>query len=326
MSEASRRTTPVLVAAAVLAALALMVLLIRPGDPDDAEAPAADATELAGTGVLPGGAAAPPPAELPEAGPTERDLEIFQRTMAYARAERLDTLPLGDIIVALGRLFVGEPYTPGTLEVSGPERLVVNLREFDCVTYVEAVLVLARLTRAGQDDFDSFLRELERVRYRGGRLDGYGSRLHYFSEWLSDNERKGLLREITRELGGVRVDEPINFMSSNAHAYPPLADAAELATVRETERRLSAEQRYFIPQRRIGEVAASVRDGDIIAATSSVYGLDVAHTGFAIWIDGRLHLMHAPLVGTDVEISERPLAERIVRITGQDGIMVARPS
>jgi hypothetical protein len=56
-----------------------------------------------------------------------------------------------------------------------------------------------------------------------------------------------------------------------------------------------------------------------------VSGLDVAHTGLALRIDGRLHLLHAPLVGDSVEISEVPLAERILDISGQDGIMVARP-
>ncbi len=66
-------------------------------------------------------------------------------------------------------------------------------------------------------------------------------------------------------------------------------------------------------------------DGDIIAATSTVAGLDIAHTGIALWRDGRLHLLHAPLAGGVVQISEVPLAERIQRIDGQDGVMVARP-
>ena len=43
-----------------------------------------------------------------------------------------------------------------------------------------------------------------------------------------------------------------------------------------------------------------------------------------LWQDGRLHLLHAPLVGRSVEISEVPLADRIPGIGGQDGIMVAR--
>jgi len=59
--------------------------------------------------------------------------------------------------------------------------------------------------------------------------------------------------------------------------------------------------------------------------TSTVEGLDVAHTGIALWVDGTLRLLHAPLVGEAVQISEVSLAERIESIDGQDGIIVARP-
>jgi hypothetical protein len=80
-----------------------------------------------------------------------------------------------------------------------------------------------------------------------------------------------------------------------------------------------------VPEEAIANVAEGIRTGDVIAATSTLPGLDIAHTGLALWVDGRLHLMHAPLVGSVVEISEVPLAERILRIEAQDGIMVGRP-
>ena len=98
--------------------------------------------------------------------------------------------------------------------------------------------------------------------------------------------------------------------------------ASELS---EVEARLSAEPRYYIPEDRIAEVEDGIQNGDIIAATSTVTGLDIAHTGIALWSNGRLHLLHAPLAGGVVQISQAPLAERIQRIGGQDGVMVARP-
>lgn len=314
----------------VAAVIAIVILGCREAERDGPSAGAAPAAEQAegaapGSGTLPGGPSAPPPADIPTAGPTERDFQIFNETMAWARAERLDTLPIGEIMVRLGRRFVGAPYRPGILEVPGPERLVVDLREYDCVTYVETMLALARMIRAGEDDFDTFRRELARIRYRNGVIDGYPSRLHYFSEWISDNEAKGIVQDVTRDLGGVADTEPIDFMSRNAESYPKLSDPADLDAIRATEQALSTRPRYVIPEDRIAEVAPRIQNGDIIAATSSTPGLDVAHTGLAIWIDGRLHLMHAPLVGKTVEISELPLAERIQRIEGQDGIMVARP-
>src|SRR5690606_28040169 len=135
--------------------------------------------------------------------------------------------------------------------VPGPERLVIDLREFDCVTYAETVLALSRMVRAGVYDFDTFKRELARIRYRGAVIDGYDSRLHNYSEWISDNEAKGIVQDITRELGGVPDDEPIDFMSRNAGSYPKLSDPTNLEAIRATEQRLSQTTRYVTPEDRI---------------------------------------------------------------------------
>lgn len=210
-----------------------------------------------------------------------------------------------------------------TLEV-GPERLVVNLEQFDCVTYVESILAIARVLEQPEPTFDAFTRELRTMRYRNGVMSGYASRLHYFSEWISANEQLGIVRNITQELGGVVLNEPIDFMSSNRAEYPAPESEDVLEQIRAIERMLDERTLYYIPKERI-EVAPRIRNGDVIAAKSSIRGLDIAHTGFAIWIDGRLHFMNAPLVGRSVEISELPLSDRIHRISGQDGIMVARP-
>ena len=138
-------------------------------------------------------AVAAPPVDVPiEAQP--RDSVIVEEKLAWARAQHLDTLPIGEIMARIGRTIVGMPYVPATLEVPGPERLVVNLREFDCVTFVENTLALARVVRSGQGGYDAFKRELLRIRYRGGKLEGYPSRLHYFSDWIADYQAKGIVR------------------------------------------------------------------------------------------------------------------------------------
>lgn len=252
------------------------------------------------------------------------DSVIAMERIAWARQQRLDTLPTGALMAAIGRTFVGTPYVPQTLELEGQERLILNLRALDCVTFVENVLALARTVQAG-GGFSDFTRELQRIRYRTGVIEGYPSRLHYFSEWISANAQKGLVEDVTQQLGGELDREPLNFMSSNRQAYRQLADEEAFRGIRIVERRLAEQPRYWIPKAEITALADGIRDGDIIAATSSLPGLDVAHTGLAIWVDGQLHLMHAPLVGDSVEISDRPLAERIQRIARQDGIMVARP-
>ena len=265
---------------------------------------------------------------------TARDWKVLEAKVRWGVAHRLDTLPVGIAIARLGATFVGTKYTPGTLDVPGPERVVVNLRELDCVTFVENTLALVRFIRndgvgllrrpaAARARYEGYLRDL---RYRGGVLRGYDSRLHYFSEWLDDNQRRGRLTLMTERLGGVADTERIDFMSTHRTAYRQLADSATWERIRSIEVGLAARPpRIYLPKDRIAAVADSIQDGDVIAATSTVTGLDVAHTGFAIWKDGRLLLLHAPLVGKSVEISELPLADRIQKIKTQDGIMVARP-
>ena len=265
---------------------------------------------------------------------TARDWEIVAQHLRWARAERLDTLPrFGDVLAAIGQRFVGTPYAPGTLELPGPERLVVNLEALDCVTFVENVLALARLARSPHGDLaedpgrlrSAFEAELVRVRYRDGVLNGYASRLHYFSEWIFDNQRKGLVRDLSLQLGGEPVVGGVDFMSTHPDAYPQLADPEVLAKVADVEARLGAGQRHYLPADGIAAVSSEIRNGDIVAATSTVAGLDVAHTGIALWHDGALRLLHAPLAGSHVQITSETLAERIQRMAGQDGIMVARP-
>lgn len=264
----------------------------------------------------------------------DEDWRVVERLVREAQGAGLDAMPMGRLMATIGRELVGTPYAAGTLELEGPERLVVNLRGLDCVTFVENVYALAVLVKTGASSRlasrggveGEYERVLRALRYRNAIIDGYPSRLHYFSDWIADAERKGLLTDVTRELGGTLDRDPIDFMSSHPDAYRQLSDEDALAAVRATEERLSARPRWYVPEDRIAEAAEAIRDGDIIAATSTVPGLDVAHTGLALWVDGTLRLLHAPLVGDSVEISELPLAERILAIDGQDGIIVARPT
>ena len=300
-------------------------------------APAAEASGAQArqerTTRAPDGQAAQASQERPAEG-TARDWEIARAQFSWALEQRLDTLPrFGHALARIGERFIDTPYEPHTLELSGPERLVINLETLDCVTFVENVLVLARLAWSrppeALEDLDRFKvayrRELTGVRYRSGVLDGYPSRLHYFSEWIADNEAMGLVDGISEELGGVADPSPIDFMSTHPDAYRQLADPGVLQAITDMETRLRPTPRHYIPAPDIPAREHLIQDGDIIAATSTVPGLDVAHTGIAVWRGGVLRLLHAPLVGSHVQLSDGSLAERIRRIDGQDGIMVARP-
>ncbi|HEV8599432.1 MAG TPA: N-acetylmuramoyl-L-alanine amidase-like domain-containing protein [Gemmatimonadales bacterium] len=263
----------------------------------------------------------------------DADWQVLDNKVRWAVARGLDTLPPGAAIARLGETFVGATYTPGTLEAPGPERVIINLREFDCVTFIENMLALTRFIRqdgtaaladrpAAEARYAGYLQD---IRYRDGRLNGYPSRLHYFSEWLAHNAERGRLKLLARELGGVQDTEPLSFMSSHPTAYRQMSDPAVSKAIAAMETRLNAgSARWYIPEDRIASVADRIQDGDLIAATSTLAGLDVAHTGIALWQGGQLHLLHAPLVGKAVEISTLPLAQRILELKTQDGIMVAR--
>ena len=283
----------------------------------------------AGTVIAPAG-----PSTLPG---TDADWAIVQEKALWAVEQGYAGMAIGDLVVRIGETFIGTPYAPHTLEAPGEESLIIELQELDCVTFVENVLALARFVQTAPDDLlvaDAGARQrpffseiLQDIRYRGGELEEYPSRLHYFSEWISDNDARGLVRDLSQELGGIVDDEPIDFMTTHPDAYRQLSeDPSFLMDLREVEARLNTEPRYYIPEDRIAGVENRIQDGDIIAATSTVAGLDIAHTGIALWREGRLHLLHAPLAGGVVQISEVPLAERIQRISGQDGVMVARPT
>lgn len=269
-----------------------------------------------------------------EASWNDADWNTLEGLLIGALVQGQDSLPMGELMGQLGLELVGTAYVPQTLEVEGPERLVVNLRGLDCVTFVENVYAAAVLLKTGvgariEDRAaveSEFERALRAVRYRGNAIDGYASRLHYFSDWIWDGEQKLLLTDVTQELGGGIDDEPVDFMSTHPDAYRQLADAEQLEAIRQIEARLSARPRYVIREGQIADAHAGIRTGDIIAATSTVDGLDVAHTGLAVRVGDEVRLLHAPLVGEAVQLSEEPLAERIGRIDGQDGIMVARPA
>jgi hypothetical protein len=270
---------------------------------------------------------------IPGTNWTQADWRVLQEKTRWALEQGLDRLPIGEGVAKLGASFVGATYTPATLEAPGPEHLVINLREFDCVTFIENMLAMTYLIRndravlqqpaQARAKYEEYLRT---IRYRGGKLDGYPSRLHYFSEWLTDGETKGLLKVRTRELGGVPDPEQITFMGTHRDAYKQLVDDKFYQDILLMERRLNASgPRYFIPEAQVAGIASGIKNGDVIAITSTVAGLDIVHTGIAIWQGDKLHLMHAPLVGKSVEISVLPLAERLLGFASQDGIMVATP-
>ena len=256
---------------------------------------------------------------------------------ARLRAERLTRrdVPLGRAEARVGELAVGTPYEAFTLEAyiraggspSRTEPLTLSLSRFDCVSLVEACLAVARSADdGGSTSWQRFGREVERMRYRGGRRRGYASRLHYFSEWIADGARRGLVRDLGAELGGTEDTRPLRFMTEHRASYPALADAGVFRAIAGMERRLDGQPRRVVATARIADVAPRIETGDVLAFATAIPGLDVTHAAFAYRdAAGVLRVLHAPLSGGVVEVSRLPLPEYVAAIGRSTGILVARP-
>ena len=232
----------------------------------------------------------------------------------------------GETIVAVGKSFLKTPYVAKTLEIGETETLVVNLHGLDCTTFVENVLAFAMLLKQQEDTFDAFIKNLEIIRYKDGALNGYASRLHYFSEWIANNAEKGLVKDITGEIGGTAITKDIDFMSTHRDLYPFLADAYNFDKIKASENYLNNQTICVLAQDKIAENEHLIKSGDIIALATSINGLDVTHTGIATREkDGRIHLLHASTGSMEVEVSKLPLADYLKGIKKNTGIMVARP-
>ncbi|MGF7216289.1 hypothetical protein GGR92_002454 [Spirosoma lacussanchae] len=234
--------------------------------------------------------------------------------------------------VQVGKQLIGKPYVANTLDLNATEQLVVNVDAFDCTTYLETVLALslarfelsAKATPAQLER--SFQQYLTQLRYRNGRIDGYASRLHYFSDWLRDNERKGLLTDVSRELpGAMSVAKPVSYMTTATYRYPALRDPAVYRQVALTEAELNQQSFAFIPKKIIRQAESQLREGDIVMLTAARPGLDMKHVGLAVrQPNGRIHLLHASSEQGQVMITTQPLSDYVLYHKRLSGIRVAR--
>jgi Protein of unknown function (DUF1460) len=240
-------------------------------------------------------------------------------------------------VLYFGKTFLGNAYPKPQTDTTRPavagfvqlqpiedEVLVVNLKTFDCVTFVENMIALTQTRRSIPPSFDVFKKNLTNIRYRNGVID-YASRFHYFSDWLFENEKRGVLRNITKDVGGKIYPKAVFYMSLKKDTlYGNMADSATFNAMKAVENAITKREKYYIPKDQISEMENKIRDGDIIAVTNRLEGMDIAHTGFAIWKNGRVHMLHASSQYHKVVMTDVPLADYLKNNKGQTGIMIGR--
>ena len=180
---------------------------------------------------------------------------VYNRFVTFHRMRRI------------AETWLGRPYVADSL-IGGPgrtEKLVVNLRGFDCVTFIECVLAKARSrSRRG------FIEELKKIRYREGRVE-WSARLHYFSDWMKSNQKRGVIKNRTRGPGSHYIETRLGV----------------IAGLPERSVRF-----HVVPKRKIHLARGRIADGSIVAFASTRAKLDFFHTGL-IFIGDKLMLYHA---------------------------------
>ena len=270
-------------------------------------------------------------ARRPDSNNTEREIAVqpeeiarFEKIVQYAKKQNLPDRPIGEIVQAIADNFLGKPYAEGLLDKSGTEKLIVTLDKFDCVLFVETVLAIARGVAVQDYDYQNFVNRIEEQRYLNGKMNGYCSRLHYFSEWINDNQKRQTVENITAKLGGVPMNKTLNFMSQHRSSYPQMAkDEATYQCIVGIEADLAKTAVNYIPTNRIKTVYSQLKPGDIVAVATDVKGLDVTHTGFVYRnADGNMGLIHASPAGQVTVAYD--LHRYISRVESAIGIVVAR--
>jgi cell wall-associated NlpC family hydrolase len=205
---------------------------------------------------------------------------------------------IGDKIDALSRHFVGHPYTQfpliGSAETA--EVFVTSLEGFDCVTFIETILALARASNV-----DDFAAELRKIRYEKGRVE-WRRRNHYMTGWIRNNARDGIVKPLsTRAIPTVIRGRTLNVV-------PGLR--ARRTSVRS------------VPKRAMPRLESHLQTGDLIFFASTRRHLDVFHCGIVARGGNGLLLRHAALSRGGVV--EQPLRE-FLKANSMAGTIVARP-
>src|SRR5205809_2431113 len=263
-----------------------------------------------------------------------RGQDQFNRLVAKAKAGNWKALTIGVRTAAVGQALVGTRYKHFTLEIDNRvESPSVNFQGMDCWTFFETALGFARMLNEPESNWtpERLLYYIELDRYRGGQCTGeYLSRLHYLEDWLYDNDRRGLVEDLTRDLGGRSAPHSAREMSAGWRHYRYLAaNRSLLGPLARMEANVSSRPLYEIPKSKVAGIESNLRTGDIIAIISRDRGRlrSTAHVGLTLRTsEGVLHFMHASSPSNYGRvIVDDELSKYMYRYRSDSGILVARP-
>ena len=205
----------------------------------------------------------------------------------------------GNRIEVLSHQFLGLPYKINPLIGSSDQQEIftISLNGFDCVTYVETILALARSATV-----DEFIAWMRRIRYDGGRPE-WKRRNHYMIFWIRNNIREGALRRVLPRGVAVTVKE------RTLDLLPGLQARRARFTC--------------VPKSSLNGLTPGLRTGDVILFASTRKHHDVFHCGIIVRDKDRLLMRHASR--SRGEVVEQALKE-FLKANRMAGVIVVRPT
>ena len=238
----------------------------------------------------------------------------------------------GQTMLRIGRAIekMNIPYVAHTLEPNDQERLIINLRELDCTTFVESAMALTLCVRSGRTTFDDYCRILQKIRYWQGRAPQYIRRLHYFTSWIEDNTTMDLVKELQTPNPPFTAVQTVqaHYMTQHVDKYRMLTvNPQDVPMIREMEKRIEGKKYRYIPKQQLYNnqlLRKTIHDGDIIVIITNIKGLDTQHIGIAAWHADGLHLLNASSIHHRVIEEPMTLRQYLYKHPTMPGIRVVR--
>ncbi len=223
---------------------------------------------------------------------------LSRRLVEQLLSETKHDRSAGSRIDGLSRHFVGHPYKLNPLIGSADiaEVFTASLDGFDCVTYIETIVALARASNVG--DFTEWLRK---IRYERGRIR-WERRNHYMTLWIRNNVREGVIRPVSMPA------VPIVSRERVLNAVPGLDPQRTRVKC--------------VPKAAVPRLESHLQSGDLMFFVSTRKNLDVFHAGIIVRDGKNVFMRHASR--SQGFVVEQELNE-FLKANRMAGVIVVRP-
>jgi len=230
--------------------------------------------------------------------------QIEAQIGAEVPARPVDPAGFTHRISMVSALFLGTPYIANTLigGVDTPERLVIRFDGVDCYTFIDLVRALSLSSNEA-----GFVAALEKTRYRDGKV-AYLNRRHFLTDWvaLAPHNARDMTRDLSSQAQVTRKN--LNQRADGGVYIKGLAiHPRDIA--------------WLPPEALTPQITRKIHTGDVIGIYTALPGLDVTHTGLAIWKDGTLWFRNASSLKANMKVVDTPLQ---TYLKGKPGFLVLR--